>query len=374
MNNVYGSWRVFLLLCLISGIPLSNTAAAASPPFSVKSVTEFDEPWAMSFLPDGQLLVTEKYGRLMLLPADFQGRVEVAGVPNVAYGGQGGLGDVVVHPRFRDNHLVYISYAEAGSGNTRGAAVMRAELARHNGGARLINQRVIWRQHPKVSGSGHYGHRLAFAANGDLFITSGERQKFDPAQDLRQNLGKVLRLEDDGSIPAGNPFASQGDVAQQVWSYGHRNPLGIAFDSGGRLWIHEMGPRGGDELNLIEKGENYGYPLVSNGDHYSGRDIPDHATRPDLKAPAISWTPVISPAGFIIYSGALFPRWRGSGFIGALSAEALIRVEFDGTRARETDRWPFGKRIRDVEQGPDGAIWLLEDGSNARLLRLSPDL
>jgi glucose/arabinose dehydrogenase len=192
---------------------------------------------------------------------------------------------------------------------------------------------------------------------------------------MQANLGKVLRLNEDGSPPGDNPFHSQGGVTAQIWSLGHRNPLGMAFDAQGRLFVHEMGPRGGDELNLIEKGANYGYPTVSNGDHYDGSDIPDHRTRPEFKPPLISWTPVISPAGFIIYSGKLFPDWNGNGFIGGLSSESLVRVEFSGNGAREAQRFDMGKRIREVEQGPDGAIWVLEDernGSGGRLLKLTP--
>jgi len=225
---------------------------------------------------------------------------------------------------------------------------------------------------PKVSGQGHYGHRLTFDKEGYLWITSSERQKFTPAQDMKSNLGKIVRLKDDGSLPPDNPFAQQGGVAAQVWSLGHRNVLGLAFDAQSRLWAHEMGPRGGDELNLIERGANYGYPIVSNGDHYDGRSIPDHDTRPEFKAPAVTWNPVISPAGLIIYQGSLFPAWRGSGFIGGLSSKALVRVEFAGTSAREAERFGFQKKIREVEEGPDGALWLLEDGPDGRLLKLTP--
>jgi glucose/arabinose dehydrogenase len=180
-----------------------------------------------------------------------------------------------------------------------------------------------------------------------------------------------VRLNDDGSVPKDNPFADKGGVTAQIWSLGHRNPLGIAFDGRGELWNIEMGPRGGDELNLVKRGANYGYPIVSNGDHYDGRPIPDHDTRPEFKAPAVWWTPVISPASFIIYSGSEFPDWRGDGFIGGLSSMALVRVEFDGDKAREAERFDMGKGVREVEQGPDGAIWLLEDGEDGRLLRLS---
>ena len=189
---------------------------------------------------------------------------------------------------------------------------------------------------------------------------------------MQQNLGKIIRLNDDGSVPADNPFAEQGGVAAQVWSLGQRNPLGIAFDANGRLWEQEMGPAGGDELNLIVRGENYGYPVVSDGDHYDGRSIPDHDTRPEFAKPKIVWTPVIAPAGLMIYQGDMFPLWQGDAFIGGLRSKALVRIEFTGEEAREATRYDMGERIREVEEGPDGAIWLLEDGSGAKLLRLTP--
>ena len=343
------------------------------PPFVATAMTQFNEPWAMTFLPDGRLLVTQKTGQLRLYDPDQDRTTDILGVPAVAYGGQGGLGDVILHPRFASNRLVYLSYAEAGSGDTRGAAVARGQLvldASGNGG-HITGLQVVWRQQPKVTGAGHYSHRIAFGVDGRLWITSGDRQKFDPAQDLQQNLGKVLRLNDDGSVPVGNPFAGMGGMAAQVWSLGHRNLLGIAFDGNGRLWTHEMGPAGGDELNLIERGSNYGWPIVSNGDHYDGTPIPDHPTRPEFNAPEAWWTPVIAPSGFVIYSGDLFPYFRGQGFIGGLASQALIRIEFEGG-AREHARYPMGARIREVEQGPDGAIWLLEDGAGARLLKLTP--
>ena len=344
------------------------------PPFKSTEVARFNQPWAMTFLPDGRLLVTEKPGRLRLLNVTTGQLGDIIGVPSVAYGGQGGLGDVVLHPQFASNRLVYLSYAEDGPGG-RGAVVARATLtldASGNGG-QLANLQVLWRQ-IKVSGDAHYSHRIAFDAAGKLWISSGERQKGVPAQDLQSNLGKIIRLNADGSIPADNPFVAQGGVAAQVWSLGHRNVYGLAFDAQGRLWEHEMGPAGGDELNLIERGSNYGWPIVSNGSNYDGSDIPDHATRPEFNAPEAWWTPVIAPAGFVIYSGSLFPYFRGDGFMGGLASQALIRIEFDGVQAREAARYPMGQRIREVEQGPDGALWLLEDGSDARLLKLTPRL
>ena len=346
---------------------------AAQWPFTATETARFNEPWAMTFLPDGSALITEKAGKLIHFDPASGKRGEISGIPAVAYGGQGGLGDVVVHPQFASNGLVYYSYAEEGEGDTRGAAVARAKLVLNaNGGGQLSDAQVIWRQTPKVSGRGHYGHRLAFGPDGKLWISSSERQKFDPAQDMKSNLGKIIRINDDGSIPADNPFVAQGSPADQVWSLGHRSVLGLAFDAHGKLWEHEMGPKGGDELNLIQRGGNYGYPIVSNGDHYDGRPIPDHDTRPEFIAPVVTWRQVISPAGFIIYSGTQFPQWQGSGFIGGLSSKSLVRVAFDGDKAREAERFDMGNRIREVEQGPDGALWLLEDGSDGRLLKLTP--
>jgi glucose/arabinose dehydrogenase len=323
-------------------------------------------------------LVSEKRGALKLHTIGGQ-TGEIRGVPEVSYGGQGGFGDVVLHPRFADNDLVYVSYAEPGSGGTAGAAVARAELALDaGGGGELENLTVVWRQVPKVDGRGHYAHRIAFGPDGRLWISSGDRQKFDPAQDMRANLGKILRLNDDGSVPADNPFvdraAERGGVTAQIWSLGHRNPLGLAFDPAGRPWDVEMGPRGGDELNLVQRGANYGYPIVSNGDHYDGRDIPDHSTRPEFAAPAVFWNPVISPSTLMFYNGSEFPQWQGDAFIGGLSSQSIVRIEFDGDTAREAERFAMGARIRALEEGPDGAIWVLEDQrgrSGGRLLKLT---
>jgi glucose/arabinose dehydrogenase len=353
----------------------TGTAACATTdaPFDVTPVAEFEQPWALAFLPDGALLVTEMRGVLSVYDDGELHRI--AGVPEVEFAGQGGLGDVILHPDFAANDLVYLSYAEPGDGGTSGAAVARARLERDaDDGGRLADLEVIWRQQPKVRGNGHYGHRLVFGPDGYLWISSGDRQKLEPAQDMATTLGTIVRLTEDGGVPQDNPFAARGGVTAEIWSLGHRNPLGLVFDAEGRLWEHEMGPRGGDELNLIERGANYGWPVVSNGRHYSGRPIPDHAERPEFAAPVTSWTPVISPAGFIIYRGDEFPEWQGSGFIGGLSSQALVRIAFDGESAREAERFDMGARIRAVAEGPDGALWLLEDGRRGgpgRLLKLT---
>ena len=359
--------------------PVATDAAPTSKndnPFETTVIADFDEPWAMTFLPEfNRALITEKKGKLLLWESEGE-VVEVSGVPKVAYGGQGGLGDVIIHPDFANNKYVYLSYVEAGEGGF-GAAVARGKLGSDAGKPALTDVQVIWRQEPKVEGQGHFGHRMAFGPDGMLYISSGERQKFTPAQDLNQNLGKIVRLTDGGMIPSDNPFYDQGRVKAQIWSYGHRNPLGIAFDAKGRLWNQEMGPQGGDELNLVKKAANYGYPKASNGRNYgaSTDDIPNHATGDGFEAPKVFWDPVISPAGLMIYSGDMFADWKGSAFIGGLSSKALIRVKLDGENAAKADQWDMGVRIREVEQGGDGAIWLLEDekaGGKGRLLKLTP--
>ncbi len=358
--------------------------AEGDKPFTVEPVTAFDEPWALAFLPDGRLLVTEKKGNLLVVTRDGGKSRPVRGVPDVDYGGQGGLGDVVLHPDFADNGVIYLSYAEGGVADTRGAAVIRATLNLTERGGRLRDAEVIWRQYPKVVGYGHYGHRLAFDDAGYLWITSGDRQRFTPAQDMQSNMGKVLRLHEDGSEPADNPFVNYIEqnplvddigVYGEFWSLGHRNPLGIDVDLDGRLWVIEMGPAHGDELNLIERTENYGYPEVSEGDHYDGREIPDHDTRPEFAEPAVAWVPAISPGDLMIYKGDLFGDWRGDAFAAGLSSRAIVRIELDGDSASEAERWDMGARIRALAEGPDGAIWVLEDergDSRGRLLRLTP--
>ncbi len=372
-------------LALVSLLLAAGTACAQDDlPFDVTPETSFYEPWAIAFLPDGRMLVTEKKGRLYIVAQDGQKLRPVAGVPDVVYGGQGGLGDVAVHPDFADNGIIYLSYAEAGVGGTRGAAVTRAVLNLTERGGFLTDAEVIWRQYPKVSGFGHYGHRMLLDGNGYLWISSGDRQKFTPAQDMQSNIGKIVRLHEDGSVPDDNPFVDfrrqdplvDGEgVYDEVWSLGHRNPLGIALDLDGHPWTIEMGPAHGDELNRVERGGNYGYPIVSDGDHYDGREIPDHDTRPEFLAPALSWVPAISPGDLMLYDGRLFSDWRGNFFAAGLSSQALVRIEIDGEEAREAERYDMGARIRSIVQGPDDALWVLEDerrDSQGRLLKLTP--
>lgn len=338
----------------------------------------FNHPWAMAFLPDGHSLVSEKGGVLWLLNKSGKKLFAVENTPSIELQGQGGLGDVIVHPDFVNNGLVFISYVERDPKDDRfnGAVVERAKLTINKKDAKLSNRKIIWRQSPKVTGNGHYAHRLAVSPTGHLFITSGERQKFSPAQNMAMNLGKVVRINIDGSIPQDNPFGENGPVTNQIWTLGHRNPLGIDFDAQGKLWVHEMGPKGGDELNLIERARNYGYPNVSEGDHYSGVKIPSHESVPIYNAPVVAWVPAISPAGFIIYKGTKFKEWQNHGFIGGLSSKALVRVEFSEHdeqpkyRAKEAARYEWDVRVREVEQNQAGDIFVLEDGENGRLLKL----
>lgn len=360
-------------------------ALTHAQPFEIEVVADFDEPWSLAVMPDGRLLVTEAKGNLLIVDGTGKKSRPVSGLPDVAYGGQGGLGDVVLHPDFADNGMIYLSYAESGTDNTFGAAVARGVLDENNGRPALRELEVIWRQYPRLVGYGHYGHRLLFDDDGYLWISSGDRQKFTPAQDMQANVGKLLRLHDDGAVPDDNPFVDYFSqdafvddigVYPQIWSLGHRNPLGLALDLDGRLWEVEMGPKGGDELNLITRGGNYGYPLVSNGEHYDGRPIPDHATRPDLLQPALWWTPVISPGDLMVYRGEAFDDWRGNALAAGLSSQAIIRIELgaDGS-ARELERYDMGARIRSLEEAADGSLWVLEDeyrDSQGRLLRLRP--
>ena len=339
-----------LLAVAVFMFPLACVNAQDDLPFDIEPITSFDEPWALTFLPDGRMLVTEKKGRLLIVTQDGE-QSAVRGVPDVDYGGQGGLGDVALHPDFADNGIIYLSYAEAGVGGTRGAAVARGVLTFGERSSTLSDVEVIWRQYPKLVGFGHYGHRLLFDDEGYLWITSGDRQKFTPSQDMQANVGKMVRLHDDGSIPEDNPFVDylstdplvdDEGVYGQIWSLGHRNPLGIAADLDGRIWSIE---------------------------------IPDHDTRPEFAAPAVSWVPAISPGDLMFVSGDLFTEWRGDALAAGLGSRAIVRIEIDGDSAREAERYEMGARIRSIDEGPDGALWVLEDergSSQGRLLRLTP--
>jgi len=355
----------------------AQTEAGKDRPFKITEIASFSTPWALEFLPGSGVpktnmaLLTEKEGRLWLVDVTNGNRAQVSGVPAVHVAGQGGLGDVMPHPDFAGNQRIYLSFVEDGPGGTSGAALGYGVLDLSNPSAPALRGfKVIWRQQPKVTGDGHFSHRIAFGPDGYLYLTSGERQKMTPAQEFGGDLGKVLRLTDEGAPAPGNPWASRGGVAAEFWSMGHRNGLGLQFAPDGRLWESEMGPQGGDEINLILPGKNYGWPRVSNGSHYGGADIPDHKSGDGFEAPKVWWNPSISPGAMLIYTGDKFPQWKGDALVGALSGEAFIRVDIDGDKARKADQWPMGERIRAVDQGPDGSVYLLEDGG--RLLRLDP--
>lgn len=348
--------------------------AESGTPFAVTPHGSFNEPWAAAFAPGTSVLfVTERPGTMKFVDLPSGRLGTVSGLPKVDYGGQGGLGDVAFLPGERSATLatrtIYLSWAEAGDGDTRGAVVGRGKLICEEADAcRIEDLSVIWRQSPKVTGRGHYSHRITFAPDGKtMFVASGDRQKMDPAQDPASGLGKVFQLNLDGT-PVGGSAALPG-----VFSLGHRNILGLKFDAQGRLWDLEHGPKGGDELNLVRKGANYGWPVVSEGDHYDGKEIPPHSTRPEFAAPALSWNPVIAPGDFIFYSGKLWPEWKGQALIAAMSPSGVVRIRIDGDKATELVRYPMDKRIREIVEGPDGAIWLLEDKAGGRLLELRPN-
>lgn len=345
-------------------------------PFKSEAITTHAEPWAFAFLPDNRILVNERRGNMFVVDPTTKAKGTITGVPAVAYGGQGGLHDVALHPNYANNSIVYISYAEAGSGGAAGGAggaVARAKLTLTSSGGALSDLSVIWRHSQRAIGGLQFACRLLFGSDGALWIASGEINQMFPSQDMTANLGKMIKLYDNGTAFAGNPFASQGAIQSQIWSLGHRNPLGFDWDAQGRLWEVEMGPMGGDELNLIQSGANYGWPLVSEGTHYNGTQIPKHSTRPDFAAPKAFWVPVISPAGMIIYKGSLFSSWTGNAIITGLSAQGIVRVAITGDTAKEAQRISMGKRMRGVREHKDGSIWVIEDGQNGRLLKLTPN-
>lgn len=340
-------------------------------PFQVQEVATFNTPWAIAFLPDNRMLVTERGGRMFVATPKGE-KTSIGNVPAVVAEGQNGLLDVAVAPDFATSREIYLTYVGKGERGTR-LVLARAKFAEVSGKAELNDLTEVWRQTPE-GGGGQPGGIIRFDSSGKhLFLTVGDRMQPNSAQDPNAARGKLLRLTLNGTIPADNPHAGAGGIVGETWTMGHRNPYGLAFAPDGRLWMHEMGPKGGDELNLIEAGKNYGWPIVSNGDNYNGTPIPRHATRPDFVAPLLYWTPVIAPAGMAFYEGALFPAWKGSILIGGLKSHALVRVGFRGDgQPDEADRFDMGARIRDVAVASDGAVWLIEDGPNGRLLRLTP--
>jgi glucose/arabinose dehydrogenase len=395
---------LMLSACGNSTSTTAQPATGSGRPFRSSAVATFDSPWALAFLPGtSTAIVTEKPGRLWLVDIRTGAKQPVSGAPHVVLSSQGGLLDVAVSPTFATDNQVYLSYSEPSSNGGSGLALARARLVRAPGAARLDGLQLLWHD-PAGGEGGQFGAIILFAPDGkSLFLSSGERQRFTPAQDRDQPLGKILHLTLDGKPAPDNPWFGRTGAATvkitdpprdteaaktapgrqfkwpgpnltpaETWSIGHRNPYGLAFDAQGRLWETEMGPRGGDELNLIERGRNYGWPLVSEGANYDGVPIPPPSSRSSLTPPKLFWNPVISPTSLLIYNGDLFPQWKGSGFIGALSGQALVRVTFHGDSARKADQWDMGARIRFVGQGPDGAIYLLEDGDGGRLLRLTP--
>lgn len=358
--------------------PGSEVVVTGGRDFTSKEYGAFAEPWAAAFAPGtNRIFITERAGTMRFVDTDT-GRIgNVSGIPRVDYGGQGGLGDIAFLPsesgRSLARRTIYLTWAEAGPDDTRGAVLGRGQLACTQSDACAIEGlTVIWRQ-PKVTGRGHYSHRIAVSPDGrHLFVSSGDRQKMDPAQDTSNNLGSIVRLNLDGTPAAGNPLAGKAGRAQDIWSWGHRNVLGLQFDAQGRLWDLEHGPAGGDEINLVRPGANYGWPVVSEGDHYDGRVIPPHYDRPEFAAPAIAWNPVIAPGDFVFYSGKLKPEWKGQALIGGMKPNVIVRVAFDGEKGREVARIGMERRIRDIFEGPDGRVWILEDKAGGRLIALTP--
>ena len=363
-------------VAVASAVFLSQAACGAENPRVVQTqsgaiavqvvASNLDDPWALAFLPDGRMLVTQRSGRIRIVTRDGQVSAPIAGVPAVYSSGQGGLLDIALAPDFAMSRLVYFSFGEPGDGGAT-TAVARARFADD----RLQDTTVIFRALPRTGGGAHFGSRLAFGRDGTLFVTTGDRFQFDPAQDLSGHLGKVLRINGDGSVPADNPFVGRRGVRPEIWSYGHRNVEGAAIHPGtGRLWTHEMGPAGGDELNITEAGRNYGWPLVSWGRHYDGRAIPAPTTRPEFGQSIRHWVPVIAPSGMAFYTGDAIPAWKGNLLIGGMVARAIVRLTLSGDQVTAEERISVGGRIRDVRQGPDGTVYALDE-SNGTLLRLT---
>ena len=351
--------------------PLCDASTLAPAPGRIE-ISEFagglENPWAMVFLPDGRLLVSERPGRLRLIDAQGKLSAPLAGVPAVQARGQGGLLDVALDPDFARNQRIYFAYAEAGEGGA-GTAIARARL--DVAGLKLDELRVIYRQTPKVSGNGHFGARLVFGRDGMLYAALGERQKMAPAQDPRQSLGKVVRLTAEGAVPADNPFAKDPAWLPEIYSLGHRNPQGmVAEPATGALWLVEHGARGGDEINLLAPGRNYGWPVIAYGVNYIGTSIGEGREKAGMAQPLCYWDPSIAPGNMAFYTADKVPAWRGNLFVAALKDEALHRLSREGTRITGSERIPVGKRVRDVRVGPDGWLYLATDESRGQILRL----
>lgn len=332
-------------------------------------------PWSLAFLPDGRVLVTERPGRLRIIGKDNKLSDPVAGVPEVAAVGQGGLLDVALSPDFAKDNLVFLSFAEPRGANGSSTSVARGKFVEKDGKASLEEVKVIFRQEPARPGGFHFGSRLVFARDGNLFITTGERNLKTPAQDLSNHIGKIIRIKPDGGVPADNPFVKNKDAKPEIWSYGHRNVQGaVLHPQTGKLWIVEHGPRGGDEINIPEAGKNYGWPVIGYGIDYSGAKIHESTHKEGMEQPIHYWTPSIAPSGAMFYTGDLFPEWKGNLFTGSLVFTSLYRVELNGEKfvKEEALLESAGDRIRDVRQAPDGAIWLLTDAKNGKVLRLTP--
>ena len=399
-----------LLLTLVPAAARAQTNAGElkpepSLPFTMTQVATFKLPWRIAFLPDGRMLITEKVGPVWLVTQQGE-KTPVENVPAVLYQGQGGMLGVFLSPHYATDHNVYLTYAEPGEEpGTSGLALARAKLTIGPSTASLDGLQVLWRDMPRGRG-GQFGAQIAFSPDSQyLFLTVGDRQRMTPAQDPNTFVGKILRLTLDGKPAAGNPMAGKTGAASlplinpprdteaaktapvistytiegsnlapsATWTSGHRTPYGLAFAPDGRLWEVEHGPRGGDELNLIEPGKNYGWPLVSYAVNYNGVPIPSPDTRTDLAKPVIYWTPIIAPGNLIFYNGAMFPQWRGSALVSGIATQSLNRITFDGKGgASPAERWSVGHRIRDVEVGPDGALWMLEDSNTGGLFRVTP--
>jgi len=358
-------------------VSAARSTAQGSDVFAITEHGTLSEPWAIAVEPGtGNLFITEKGGTAKFFqPANGRlGTIE-SGLPAVAYGGQGGLGDFAFAPDYETSRMVYISWADAGEGDTRRAAVGRGQLVCDQADScRIEGFTKVWQQSLDIASPGHFSHKISFSPDGQhMFVASGERMQGDPAQDLSNTVGAVVRLNLDGSAAAGNPFADRGSPTDQIWSYGQRNIYGLEFDDQGRLWGLEHGPRGGDELNLVEPGNNYGWPVRSNGDNYNGDPIPDHTADDGFVKPAISWNPVIAPGGMIFSSGKLWPEWKGQLLVANLGTMSLSRIAIESdTSASELVRYSMGGRLRDIAETDDGAIWVIGDGPNGKLMELRP--